>query len=99
MYRPTLTDNVETCLGVMANRTNKEPYIEDAVTTLLKEYVYLDVKSYLGITFEEYLDITPVIRDTYIKFLEPMAEEKRLKLEELNGMKNDMKEVADNNGL
>lgn len=77
-------------MGAVASRVNKEPFIDDALTNILREYTYLEVMKLLGLTIKEYLDLTTLERSIYINYLEPIAEEKRKAMEEVENSTNDI---------
>jgi len=69
-FLPDLDMASDTALGIVARRIDKEPIIDDTISNMLSEYVHLEVKEHLGLTFDEYLDTNISLRIQYTKFLE-----------------------------
>jgi len=85
----------DTALGIVARRIDKEPIVDDTISNMLREYVQLEVKEHLGLTFDEYLDTNIILRIQYTKFLEELIAEKNKAFDELKETQNSINGVGD----
>jgi len=94
-FLPDLDMAGDTALGIVARRIDKEPVVDDTISNMLKEYVQLEVKEHLGLTFDEYLDTNIILRIQYTKFLEELIAEKNKAFDELKETQNSINGVGD----
>jgi len=85
----------DTALGIVARRIDIEPIVDDTISNMLREYVQLEVKEHLGLTFDEYLDTNIILRIQYTKFLEELITEKNKAFDELKEAQNSINGEGD----
>lgn len=75
-YLPQYDSNIETALGSVANRLTYEPVVDTDVQDMLNDYTRLCVYELLGLTFEEYMDTSRLMKIQYRVHLEKVIKER-----------------------